>query len=89
MLEEIRAAGRNIYGTKRVVRDVYEVHADIVPGNSGGPLVGKDGRVVGIVFAESTSYNHVGYALISDHLDRTISQAANRNRTVGTGTCAE
>jgi S1-C subfamily serine protease len=89
VLEEVRAAGRNIYGTKRVVRDIYEVHTDIVPGNSGGPLVGKDGRVVGIVFAESTSYKHVGYALVSDHLDSTISHAASRDKAVGTGACAE
>lgn len=89
VLQKIRAAGRNIYGDERVVRNVYEVHADIVSGNSGGPVVGKDGRVVGMVFAESTSYNHVGYALVSDHLDRTISQAANRGQAVGTGACAE
>lgn len=89
VLNRLKAGGRNIYGTKSVVRDVYEVHTDIVPGNSGGPLVGRDGRVIGVVFAESTSYNHVGYALISDHLDDTIDQAARRGQTVGTGACAE
>jgi S1-C subfamily serine protease len=89
VLDQIRAYGRDIYGSGGVVRDVYEVHTDIVPGNSGGPLVGKDGRVIGIVFAESTSYKHVGYALMSDHLDSTVSQAAASGTVVGTGACAE
>lgn len=89
VLDEIHASGRNIYGTGNTLRDVYELHADVVPGNSGGPIVGKDGKVIGIVFAESTTYNHVGYALTTERLDQTINQAENADRAVGTGQCAE
>lgn len=89
VLDEIRAAGRNIYGTGHTLRDVYELKASIVPGNSGGPLVGKDGKVIGIVFAESTNYNHIGYALTTENLSRTIKQASSRDQVVGTGRCAE
>jgi S1-C subfamily serine protease len=89
VLDEIKAAGRNIYGTGHTLRDVYEVQADVVPGNSGGPLVGKDGKVIGMIFAESTNYNHVGYALTTEGLSQTIRQASAENHVRGTGRCAE
>lgn len=36
-------------GTVRKVENTIHVTASIIPGNSGGPLIGPDGRVVGIV----------------------------------------
>jgi S1-C subfamily serine protease len=89
ILDEIEAAGRDIYGGGHTLRDVYELQADIEPGNSGGPVVAKDGRVVGMVFAESTSYNHVGYALTGGEFSSAIKQAAAENLITGTGRCAE
>lgn len=88
VLDEIIAGGRNIYGYGYTKRHVYELHADIHSGNSGGPVVGKDGRVIGMVFAASTTYDNVGYALISDHLDDTVARAVSDDRAVGTGPCA-
>ena len=35
------------------------------PGNSGGPLIGPGGQVIGVVFSRSTVYPNVGYALTS------------------------
>lgn len=89
ILDEFTATGRNIYGQGQTERDVFEVSADIIPGNSGGPLVAKDGSVMGIVFAESTAYNHVGYALSAPQLLGAINQAQAQNRRVSTGSCAE
>ncbi len=89
VLSRLTASGRDIYGRGHTLRDVYEVRADIVPGNSGGPLVAKDGSVIGVVFAESTSFNHVGYALTNARLNVKITQAAASTQAVGTGRCAE
>lgn len=89
VLDEFNAAGRNIYGTGHTLRDVYEIQADIIPGNSGGPLVASNGQVIGVVFAESTSYNHVGYALTTSQVSKEIKQASSRTQAVGTGSCAE
>ena len=36
------------------------------PGNSGGPLLSTDGRVVGVVFAKSLDDPSTGYALTMD-----------------------
>ncbi|HEX7368294.1 MAG TPA: MarP family serine protease, partial [Candidatus Saccharimonadales bacterium] len=90
VLDEFNATGRNIYGQGTTDRNVYELKANIIPGNSGGPLVGTDGSVLGVVFAESTEYNHVGYALTSPQVSGEISQAkAHANQAVSTGSCAK
>ncbi|HZL08101.1 MAG TPA: MarP family serine protease [Candidatus Dormibacteraeota bacterium] len=89
VLEEFTATGRDIYGHGNTNRNVYEVKADVMPGNSGGPLVAKDGTVIGVVFARSSTYQQFGYALTTDQIKSDIGQATARNRYVGTGQCAE
>lgn len=89
VLDEFAATGRNIYNQGNTTRNIYELKATIIPGNSGGPLVDKNGTVIGVVFAESTSYNHVGYALQTKPVVQEIKQAETRNRQVSTGGCAE
>jgi hypothetical protein len=89
VLDEFEAEGRNIYGTGHTLRNVYEVHANIIPGNSGGPLIAENGQVIGVVFAESTTYNQVGYTLTSAHVSSEISQAVTKTQAVSTGSCAE
>ena len=88
VMAQFQAEGRDIYGRGLSVRDVYELDAAVRPGNSGGPLVLPDGRVVGVVFSRSTVDSSVGYALTSaDVLPRV--EAAEQVRTpVGTGACA-
>ncbi len=89
VLDQFTATGRNIYNQGRTTRDVYELKADIIPGNSGGPIVGVDGSVLGVVFAESTEYNQVGYALTANSVTSAISQSHSRTQAVSTGSCAE
>ncbi len=89
VIDEFNAIGRNIYGTGHTFRDVYEVQANIIPGNSGGPLVASNGQVIGIVFAESTSYNHVGYALTTSQVNSELKPALAKTQPVSTGSCAE
>jgi S1-C subfamily serine protease len=89
VLDQFTASGRNIYGKGFTARDVYELQADIIPGNSGGPLVASDGTVIGVIFAESTSYQHVGYALTASQISNEINQAAAHNQAVSTGRCTE
>lgn len=90
VLDTFTATGRNIYDQGDVQREVYEIKADVIPGNSGGPLIAKDGSVIGVVFAESTAYDHVGYALTGSAVQHDIAQAeAHSFSKVSTGTCAQ
>ena len=64
----IEAAGRDIYNQKPVTRELYVIQANVRPGNSGGPMVDMQGRVVGIVFATSASEPDQAYALTDDEI---------------------
>ena len=63
--DEVVAPGNDIYGEGTVVREVLSLRADVRPGNSGGPVVNKDGDVVGVVFAASLDQDDTGYAMTS------------------------
>lgn len=89
VLDQFMASGRNIYGRSSASREVYEIQADVIPGNSGGPMVAADGSVVGVVFAESTSYAHVGYALTAASINKAVNSAVQHNHPVNTAGCAE
>ncbi|HSX32051.1 MAG TPA: MarP family serine protease [Candidatus Saccharimonadales bacterium] len=89
ILEEFTAYGRDIYNKKESVRNVYSLKATVEKGNSGGPLLDKDGSVVGVLFAKSFSYDQVGYALTADQVIAALTQAKQNNTEVTTGSCAE
>jgi S1-C subfamily serine protease len=85
--EEITAIGKDIYNSSTVTRDVYALDASVLPGNSGGPLLGPGGQVIGVVFSRSTVYPNVGYALTSPGVLSRLQLAETRHAAVGTGPC--
>jgi S1-C subfamily serine protease len=89
ILSSFNAVGRDIYGQGLTTRTVYELKANVVPGNSGSPLIEKNGDVIGLVFAESTSYNQVGYALTANQLVAPLANAIQQRGSVNTGNCAQ
>lgn len=89
ILKQFTATGRNIYGSGLTARQVYELQADIIPGNSGGPLITDRGKVIGVIFAQSASYPHIGYALTVSKVQSELQTAKAENHARDTGTCAE
>ncbi len=89
VMNNFSAYGRNIYGRGNTVRDVYSLRAHIIPGNSGGPLIGSHDQVLGIVFATSTTYNDVGYALTGHQVAGELTTAEHSTTTRSTGSCSE
>ncbi len=84
---EVTAVGKDIYDQGSVTRAVYALDAEVRPGNSGGPVMGPGGQVIGIVFSRSTVYGTVGYALTSPGVLARVQQASTRQAAVGTGQC--
>lgn len=89
IIDSFEATGRNIYNKNSVTREIYSMNADVISGNSGGPLINKNGEVIGVVFAHSVSYQHVGYSLTIPQVISQLQQAKQNIEPVGTGTCAE
>jgi S1-C subfamily serine protease len=85
--EEVTAIGKDIYNSGSVTRGVYALDAKVEPGNSGGPLVGPGGQVIGVVFSRSTVYQDVGYALTSPGVLSRVQEAEQRHSAVSTGPC--
>ncbi len=88
VIDHFTARGRDIYNQGFSDREVYSLAAKVIPGNSGGPVIAADGTVLGVIFAQSTSHQSVGYALSMPQLAGAINQAQAQNRQVSTGPCA-
>jgi S1-C subfamily serine protease len=81
------ARGQDIYQSDTVVREIYSLRGQVRQGNSGGPLVDRDGRVLGVVFAAAADDRSVGYALTWDEVDGPAATASRSSRRVDTGPC--
>ena len=91
ILQRLSARGYDIYDQKTVSRTFYALRSNVVPGNSGGPLVGTNGGVMGLVFGHSTVQERTGYALtvgqISDGVKAALQQQS--QTAVPNGTCID
>ncbi|MGH9023613.1 MAG: trypsin-like peptidase domain-containing protein [Acidimicrobiia bacterium] len=88
ILDHYDAVGRDIYSGKVIPRSVYELRAQVLPGNSGGPLVRPDGTVVGVLFSRAVLQDGIGYALASDEVAKRVDAARRRpGISIQTGPC--
>ena len=79
------AIGDDIYGQAGVRRHVYTLRAAVRPGDSGAPLLGGDGTVLGMVFAAGP--NDTGFALTSQQLQSVGDGVRPGMAPVTTGAC--
>jgi S1-C subfamily serine protease len=85
--EVIDARGSDIYDADPVTREIYALRTRVRPGNSGGPLIDRQGQVLGVVFAASTEDPETGYALTAADVADDAAQGVVASTPVGTGSC--
>ncbi len=68
----VSGMGRNIPDLP--LEEFIQTDASINPGNSGGPLIGVDGRVVGMNTAIVAGANTVGFAIPAAHIAEVLPQ---------------
>lgn len=73
----MKARGYDIYNKHQVDRNIYELRANVVHGNSGGPLVLADGTVIGMVFASAQNESGYGYALTGPEIAQALTRVGN------------
>src|ERR671916_3163235 len=76
------------YDRGPVHRVVTGFRVYVRPGNSGGPAVNENGRVVSTIFASRTGSHNSGYGIPSRIVHRHLRMAADRTNPVSTRGCA-
>jgi S1-C subfamily serine protease len=79
--------GPNIYESGRVVREIYTIRGLVRSGNSGGPLVAPDGKVLGVIFAAAADDRNTGFAVTADEARPAAAAGLDRTRATSTGAC--
>jgi len=74
------------YGNGPIDRTIVALRGSVRSGNSGGPLVDDRGRVVGTVFAATTSGNSGGFAIPAEDVREAL---AGTVASVATGPCTD
>src|SRR5262249_55989667 len=72
----ISALGREIKSvTEVVIPNVIQTDAALNPGNSGGPLLDSDGRLIGVnaaIYSPSGAYAGIGFAIPVDTVNQVV-----------------
>jgi S1-C subfamily serine protease len=81
------ATSPDIYQSTQVTRQIYAIRADVRPGNSGGPLLTRQGTVDGVVFAAAISVPDTGYVLTAHEVASDATAGADATAPTSTEGC--
>ena len=73
--ETARVSARDAYGRVQIGRTVVGLRGDVQSGNSGGPVVDADGRVVTTAFAKRAAFEDEGYGVPNDEVRDALANA--------------
>src|SRR4051795_12474893 len=84
--EIIELNGPDIYRATTVTREVYTIRGTVRQGNSGGPMIDRTGKVLGVVFGAAVDNADTGFVLTANEVSRQLTKIGNTQR-VATGAC--
>lgn len=84
--EAIELKAPDLYRALTVRRDVYAIRGMVRSGDSGGPLIDRDGRVLGMNFAAATHDPEIGFVLTAKQIYPHAVRSG-MTQPVGTGPC--
>lgn len=84
--EIIKLNGPDIYHTTSVTREVYTIRGNVRQGNSGGPLIGRSGKVLGVVFGAAVDDADTGFVLTAEEVGKQMAKVGGQD-SVPTGKC--
>jgi S1-C subfamily serine protease len=84
--ETIELNGPDIYRAATVTREVYTIRGTVRQGNSGGPMIDRAGKVLGVVFGAAVDDADSGFVLTGKEVSRQLEKLGNTER-VATGAC--
>jgi S1-C subfamily serine protease len=84
--ETIKLSGPDIYRTKTVEREVYTIRGTVRQGNSGGPMIDRNGQVLGVVFGAAVDDADTGFVLTTKEVAQQLAKIGN-TQPVPTGVC--
>ena len=84
--EIIELKGPDIYRATTVTREVYTIRGTVRQGNSGGPMIDRSGKVLGVVFGAAVDDADTGFVLTGNEVSRQLDMVGSTQR-VPTGAC--
>ena len=84
--EIIELSGPDIYKTTTVNREVYTIRGLVRQGNSGGPMINRSGKVIGVVFGAAVDDKDTGFVMTTNEVSRQLAKIGNTAK-VQTGVC--
>ncbi|OBJ70648.1 acid resistance serine protease MarP [Mycobacterium sp. 1274756.6] len=84
--EIIELNGPDIYQTTTVTREVYTIRGTVRQGNSGGPLINSEGKVLGVVFGAAVDDADTGFVLTANEVSQQLAKIGD-SQPVNTDKC--
>jgi S1-C subfamily serine protease len=84
--DTINLEGPDIYRTATVTRRVYTIRGTVQQGNSGGPMIDMDGRVLGVVFGAAVDDADTGFVMTAEEVANQLARIGD-TAPVSTQTC--